>query len=319
MKYLVSGYIGFDNFGDEAIAHVLAQKLKNEGAESVTFISSNPQKTAEIHGVKSCGMFDFVKPMLEADVLISGGGSLLQDSTSLKSLIYYLGVINTAVLTGKKVIIYSQGIGPINSKIGIFLTKCSLRFAHQITVRDKGSQELLSSWGIHSELVKDPVFDLNTVQYAKQDAVCVQLREFKNLSESFLELLADKITEKFSEKEVRVISLQDSIDLNICNKFCEMLIKRGHKNVKILFNLSLSEAIKELSSVQYLIAMRFHANVIGIKSDIKTIAIGYDPKVEKLADEYNLPLIKLSNNKESDIYEQEISFAIDKLFKYPSD
>ena len=35
MKYVVSGYIGFDNFGDEAIAHVLTQKLKNAGAEKL--------------------------------------------------------------------------------------------------------------------------------------------------------------------------------------------------------------------------------------------------------------------------------------------
>ena len=28
-KYIVSGYIGFDNFGDEAIAKVLTEKLKS--------------------------------------------------------------------------------------------------------------------------------------------------------------------------------------------------------------------------------------------------------------------------------------------------
>ena len=32
-KYVVSGYIGFDNFGDEAIANVLISHLKNNSAE----------------------------------------------------------------------------------------------------------------------------------------------------------------------------------------------------------------------------------------------------------------------------------------------
>ena len=32
-KYLVSGYIGFDNFGDEAIASVLVSNLKKQNAE----------------------------------------------------------------------------------------------------------------------------------------------------------------------------------------------------------------------------------------------------------------------------------------------
>ena len=60
-KYVVSGYIGFDNFGDEAIARVLTDKLKREGAEKITLISSNPERTSEIHGVDSCGMLDFFK------------------------------------------------------------------------------------------------------------------------------------------------------------------------------------------------------------------------------------------------------------------
>jgi len=158
-KYVISGYIGFDNFGDEAIARVLTEKLKREGAEKITLISSNPQKTADIHGVEACPMLKFIRPLLKADILISGGGSLLQDVTSLKSLIYYLGIIYVALFLQKKVIIYAQGIGPIRSGFGQILTKFALKYCTEITVRDKKSQELLESWGIKADLVKDPVFD----------------------------------------------------------------------------------------------------------------------------------------------------------------
>ena len=58
-KYIVSGYIGFDNFGDEAIAKVLVDRLKHEGAEKITLISSNPEKTAKLYGVDSCPMLKF--------------------------------------------------------------------------------------------------------------------------------------------------------------------------------------------------------------------------------------------------------------------
>ena len=44
-KYVISGYIGFDNFGDEAIAKVLTTYLKSKGAEKITLLSSNPHKT----------------------------------------------------------------------------------------------------------------------------------------------------------------------------------------------------------------------------------------------------------------------------------
>ena len=43
-KYVVSGYIGFDNFGDEAIAHVLVDKLKSKGAEKITLIRSEERR-----------------------------------------------------------------------------------------------------------------------------------------------------------------------------------------------------------------------------------------------------------------------------------
>ena len=117
-KYVISGYIGFDNFGDEAIANVLTSYLKNINAEKITVLSSNPTKTASLYGVDSAYYLKFIQPILESDVLISGGGGLLQDITSLKSLIYYLTVIITAFVAGKKVIIFAQGFTPFRTKIG---------------------------------------------------------------------------------------------------------------------------------------------------------------------------------------------------------
>ena len=52
-KYVISGYIGFDNFGDEAIAKVLTTHLKNNNAEKITVLSSNPSKTANLYKTHS--------------------------------------------------------------------------------------------------------------------------------------------------------------------------------------------------------------------------------------------------------------------------
>lgn len=297
MKYIVSGYIGFDNFGDEAIASVLIQKLKKTGAEKITYISSNPKKTSEIHGVNSCSMLGFLPSLIKSDILISGGGSLLQDKTSLKSLIYYLLVIFSALVLRKKVQIYAQGIGPINSKPGQIFTKLLLKRVNEITVRDKKSQELLNKWGIPSLLVKDPVFDMEIPQNDKKDILGVQLRAFDGVDEIFLDNLARAITKYFPHKKIQIISLQDSIDLEVCNNFEKILKTKGLFDVEVLSSLSINEAIDIISSLEYLIAMRFHANVIGVKSEVKTLAINYDPKVEKLAEEYHLPLIN-SNDKD---------------------
>lgn len=294
-KYVVSGYIGFDNFGDEAIARVLTDKLKSEGAEKITLISSNPEKTAKLHGVESCPMLKFLSPLKEADVLVSGGGSLLQDVTSLKSLVYYLGVIYAALVLRKKVIIFSQGIGPINSKIGQALTKLALKNCVQISVRDKKSQELLKSWGIDSELVRDPIFDLDLPKKNKTGVVGVQLRNYPTLTKSFLKSLAEEIVKRFPDKKIEIFSFQDSLDLSVCEEFGMILRKLApESDIKVLSGLSINDVFERVSDLEYMVGMRFHANVVAIKSGVKTLAINYDIKVKKLADEFNLPIIELS-------------------------
>lgn len=282
-KYVVSGYIGFDNFGDEAIASVLTQNLKKNGAEKITLISSNPEKTSKLYGVESTGMFGFIKPIIESDVLISGGGSLLQDVTSLKSLIYYLGIIMTALFFKKKVVIFAQGFTPFRTKVGKFLTKAVLKRCNKITVRDEKSQELLAGMGIDSTLVSDPVFGLEVPQIEKR-GIGLQLRNYPTLTNEFVEKLVAEIHEKFPNQEINLISLQDSIDLPVLEKI----------EGKILKNLTVQEAIEELSSLEYLIGMRFHACLIAAKAGVKVLGINYDVKVETLAKNVGFPLLELS-------------------------
>ncbi len=305
-KYIVSGYIGFNNFGDEAIARVLVDRLKKDGAEKITLISSNPSETSKIHGVDSCHMFKFFKDLKAADVLISGGGSLLQDVTSFKSLLYYLSVIYTAILLGKKVEIFAQGIGPIHSKAGQILTRTALRFADKISVRDKKSYELLNSWNINAELVKDPVLTLELPVKNKTGTVGVQLRNYPTITDGFLNSLAEELVKRFPDKNFQIISLQDSIDLDICEQFGRILYKKGCSGrITILSKLSINDVIEKISDLEFLIGMRFHANIAGIKSGVKTLAINYDIKVKKLAEEYNLPLIELN--------QRDFSAEFDKL------
>ena len=304
-KYIVSGYIGFDNFGDEAIAKVLTDRLKKSGAEKITLISSSPEKTAQIHKVDSCKMLDFWKSLCEADVLISGGGSLLQDVTSVKSLIYYLGVIYSALILHKKVEIFAQGIGPINSKAGQILTRFALSNADTISVRDKKSQELLKKWGIKSELVKDPILELELPHKNETGVVGIQLRSYPTVTDKFLSRLAEEVIKNFADKKIQIISLQDSVDLEICEKFARILKINGRENnVEVVRNLSINDVFECISNLEYLVAMRFHANVVGMKSGVKTLAIDYDIKVKKLADEYRLPIIELNQQDMSKEFEQ---------------
>jgi len=301
---LISGYYGFDNFGDEAILGVLVKKLKELDAD-IKVLSKNPAKTSSLYQIESkpsFNIFEVIKQVKNCDILVSGGGSLLQDVTSIKSLLYYLFVINTALLFKKKVIIFAQGIGPIRSKIGAFLTRNTLKICTYVTVRDEKSLFLLRGWGVKVDLVCDPLFDLSLVGSMPSNRVGVQLRGFKTLKEKLIVKLATQVNKDFSDKEIEIYSFQDGLDLEVCKHF-ETVLKHMNPQIKtkLIFNQTSAEILDKISKLDYMIAMRFHANLIALKYGIKSFAICYDEKVEKLAAEAKIPSVSMLATEDYDI------------------
>lgn len=304
-KVIISGYYGFDNFGDEAILGVLVNKLK-EHTPYIRVFSSHPKKTRKLYTVQSTLYFCICcicANLMKCDILISGGGSLLQDVTSKRSLYYYLFVINMALFFRKKVIIFAQGIGPINSKFGRLLTKNTLKKCTVLTVRDEKSQFLLRGWGLNPELVCDPLFDISYVSSMPSNKVGVQLRGFRTVTDKLLTKLAQQINKEFSDKEIEIYSFQDSIDLNVCKQF-ELILRAINPVIqtKVIYNQTSAEILDKVAKLDYMIAMRFHANLIAIKYGIKTLAINYDEKVEKLANDANIPCLSMLGDEDYDDY-----------------
>lgn len=313
-KYVISGYIGFDNFGDEAIAKVLTSHLKANGAE-ITVLSSNPTKTEQLYGVSAVNYLNFLKPIIQSDVLISGGGSLLQDVTSLKSLIYYLAVIVTALVFNKKVIIFAQGFTPFRTKIGKIFTKFVLKYCDKIYVRDTKSQEILKKMDINSELIADPVFGINTPIVEKHEGIGIQLRSFYTLTDNFMEKLADEVSKQFPNKKIKLFSLQDALDLPVLEKFSNILKEKGI-NSEIYKSLSVENEIQELSKLEYLIGMRFHADLVAAKAGVKVLGINYDIKVLNLAKSIGFPIIGLSEDSFKKEFDDLINLDVNN-YKIP--
>ena len=295
-KYAISGYYGFNNFGDELILSVICEKLKQENAD-ITVFSVSPMETAQKYGVKSSPTFDIlrvIKVLANTDVLISGGGSLFQDTTSMKSLLYYSFVLFVAQLFKKETVIYCQGVGPLNSFLSRFLVKNLFKKANFVSVRDEKSQKLLENWGIKSELKDDPAWKIEIPNIEKKEVLGVQLRECPGMNNDFLKNLAQAVSQT-GFKEVKLFSLQRKLDYKICLKFRDLL-KENLSDLKI--EIVEDNLLRELLSIKMLVGMRFHALVVGIKSDAKCIAINYDPKIRILAEKHSLPVIELTDSAE---------------------
>ena len=171
MRIVLSGYFGFDNVGDEAILFSIIRALRKlEPTVELTVLSNNPAETAATYGVDSINRWNFGEirsALKKADGLISGGGSLMQDATSTKTIPYYSGIIKLAQMAKVPVFIYSQGMGPINGKLGKWLVKSVFNKCAGITVRDEASYNLLREIGVRLPVtvVPDPVVGLGGKEF----------------------------------------------------------------------------------------------------------------------------------------------------------
>ncbi|WP_078060806.1 polysaccharide pyruvyl transferase family protein [Desulfotomaculum copahuensis] len=168
LKVAVSGYYGFDNLGDEAVLYSLLDALREycPGVRPVV-LSHAPERTAALYGVEAVNRWrpgEVYRALAGADLLISGGGSLLQDVTGLKSLLYYLAVIWLARRLGRPVVFYAQGIGPVRSWPGRLLMRLVANQVQLITVRDEKSARDLADMGVTRppvHVTADPVLGLD--------------------------------------------------------------------------------------------------------------------------------------------------------------
>lgn len=171
VRVAISGYYGFKNSGDEAVLKSILAALEAEGeAQGVRIepvvLSIDPAQTAAMHGVEAAHRMqpgELFRTLRGCDALISGGGSLLQDATSAKTIPYYTGVIRLAQLLGKPTYIYAQGIGPVQRGWLHPLIRGAMNRSRYISVRDAESAALLARIGVareRIEVVPDPVMGM---------------------------------------------------------------------------------------------------------------------------------------------------------------
>ncbi len=154
-KIAVSGYYGCGNSGDEAVLAGIRDGFRRRAGDRVvlTALSQRPADSRALHGIDAADRMDIrtLRATIgRSDLLISGGGSLLQDTTSFKSLLYYLFVMRIAASCRVPVMLYAQGIGPLRRGISRKLVRMTVNRAAYITVRDEGSAELLRSIGVNA-------------------------------------------------------------------------------------------------------------------------------------------------------------------------
>ncbi len=286
MKLLISGYYGYGNLGDEAIAQALAGSLLQEGHQ-VTLLSGQPRVSRQMHALPAVHRYWGLLPaLLRHDALISGGGGLLQDKTSARSLQYYLSVIRLAKRLGKKVVVYGQSIGPLSAtgrdKVAAVLKDVP------IAVRDEASLVYLRTLGLESTLVADAALLLEPGLSAPGVGILLIPRHgYPDMTDALIEL-ARKLRER--NIPVACTALHPVED--------DSEVRRLKQAVPLAYHEATSpRALLEIiRGAQFVVSGRLHGLILAAVARVPYAGISYDPKVTAFLRETAAPLFNLPVN-----------------------
>ncbi|WP_166246839.1 polysaccharide pyruvyl transferase family protein, partial [Bacillus sp. MM2020_4] len=252
----------------------------------------------------------------EADIVVScGGGFLLSNHKYLiePSLISHLYQILFAIWKGKKVIAYSQTIGPFISKMSKKLSSYVLAKADILYVREDLSKQFLEEIGVKNvKVVSDSAFSLkpseieisDTFNGNKGKLVGVTLRQWKfpnsgnpeKLYSNYLESVAKGI-DHLVNKGYEVVLIPQVVgptpyeDDRLANK--EILNKLSKYSTSVINELDISQLnAREMkfiySKLTFLIGTRMHSNIFALSSNVPVIAISYEAKTKGIMQKLNL-------------------------------
>ena len=328
LKIVLSGYYGFDNVGDEAILFAIIQSLKEyHPGVNLTVLSNNPEKTASSYQVDAVNRWNFNevrKAIKESDCLISGGGSLLQDETGMKSISYYSGVMKIAQFLKKPVFIYAQGLGPVKSMINRKIMKHVLQASEVITVRDKQSKRFLEEIGVTKsiQLVPDPVMGIDAEDFISGIAksgdsgkrvISVSIRKWTE-DLSYLNKVAEGLDGLADNgHDILMVPMHGKYDHET-----SVLVTGMMKNKVEIFpyDSSIQEKMAAVKDSDVLLGMRLHALIFASVGNTPFVALSYDPKIDSFAEIVDQKV--LGNVSSDDWNHEDIVSSIEEILAdYP--
>ena len=312
-RVLICGYYGFGNTGDEAILHVLLDDVRSLFPEvEIAVLSGDPRTTAgryDVTGVEWSSPADLIEAAREADLMVLGGGGLIQDYNGFDSSglltsghgdVIWAEFALFARMLSKPLAIYGVGVGPLTTEAGQGAARLVFSLASAASVRDEESLALLGEIGAATNdvlLGADPVFRLRPAPRVESilemeglpaggPTFGVCLRPWRTgLPVSELAEALDRLVER-EEGRIVFLPFQVAPTRNENDAYAAhqvmLSMKRGDRAGIIRGAYGPTEKLALFSQFDTVIAMRLHAAMFGIKAGKPTVAIAYDKKVTSL-------------------------------------
>ncbi len=281
--FLIVGYFGASNFGDDwSLACFLSAIRNRSDSFEWIVISRSPDRTRSEFSVGSVPRLTVatLKSLRTCSGLIAVGGSLLQDTTSLRSLIYYSLIALIARRFRKKVILVGQGLGPLRRKVALYLASTVLRSATLVTFRDPASLSFarrlagsMPSFHLSADLtfLDQP----ERTGGEKKNLLVVNLRPFAALTERRLKDLTETVVGQARRLKMTVVPLvlHDGQDEAPLSSFT------NYAGIEIICPTGWQEKLSYLWRSQFVLSMRLHGLIAGLTGGSPVVGLAYDPKV----------------------------------------
>ncbi len=293
-KLLLSGYFGCGNLGDDAMLLGFLHGIEGRPYE-VRVLCGDEAALMRNYGLQGVQRLDLraVRNAIEAsDALVFAGGSIFQDVTSVRSVVYYARLAREAKKAGKKVVMLGQGVGPLRRFLGKRFAVSAFQHADAIVVRDPGSVRTLAELGVKAtpRLASDLAFLMptppkpeNSSEYAvgNMKTVGVSARPYRKDRARVVKLFGDLVRLLYQANYVPVLLEMDRMeDGPIITEICK---QQGGK-VPEMRGLSTPMQVQQrLGRMESVIAMRLHAGILAATAGVPPYLISYDPKVSEFA------------------------------------
>lgn len=299
-EVVLSGYYGYGNVGDDALCEALTTALFEAGVARIHIPCGDPARLPLDERIIPLGRFDLggVRAALRGGAaLFSGGGGLLQNTTSSRSLGYYLALLQLARWAGRPYVLGFQSIGPLHGPLWLAQVRRLALGARAVSVRDQRSARTLAEIGVPTERVvvaADAAFLMAPPSDEARTQTDTRLPAGPRLA------LCLRHT-RHTEQVIRAVrdwwadgGWPGSLVLLACDaedhELGLTLAAELGDRIVALPSPGPSGTLAALACCQGLVSERLHPLVFAAGLGLPSVAIDYDPKVRGLADDLGLPV-----------------------------
>ncbi|MDR1966943.1 MAG: polysaccharide pyruvyl transferase CsaB [Synergistaceae bacterium] len=299
---LLAGYFGFGNLGDEMLALAAVDNLNCCGIQKdkIAILSNDPGGSRMRLGIEAFDRWNassVLRALGSSRSLMLAGGGLFQDSTSVRSCVWYWGLVRAARLLSASVIALGQSVGPLSSPISKAVAKNAFRSCRYVAVRDASSARALSEMKVSCEIMPDLAMSLSLPEHAvgRREAILINVRPAGNGDRSASAVLKSARALASMGEKLLCAAMSDE-DAQLMKKY---QMSRELPPAKIVTPQSLEEFAALAAEAKAAVGMRLHFGILSALAGLGVALSPYDPKVSSFADEWGIKLLKTDGSDEN--------------------